>query len=116
MEYKIVEIEGGRVSEPIPLYGSAAITLDPLKRYTYADYLKWTDNLRRELVDGIAKLMSAPITVHARTSRNIVLKIGSFITRRKGKCEFFYAPIDVRLPQNGETADDKIYTVFLING
>jgi Uma2 family endonuclease len=34
----------------------------------------------------------------------------SFITKRKGKCEVFYAPIDVRLSLTGETADDKIET------
>ena len=111
MEYEIVELDGGKVSEPIPLYGRAAMTLDPLKRYTYADYLKWTDNLRRELVDGFAKLMSAPVIIHAITTRNIFMNIGSYLKKRKGKCKVFHAPVDVRLPKNGETADNKIYTV-----
>jgi Uma2 family endonuclease len=39
-------------------------------------------------------------------------KMWPFIKRRKGKCEIFHAPVDVRLPKNGETADNKIYTVL----
>ena len=31
--------------------------------------------------------------------------------KNKGKCEIFFAPFDVRLPKNGETANDRIYTV-----
>jgi len=28
------------------------LTLDMTKRYTYADYLTWLDDVRRELIDG----------------------------------------------------------------
>ena len=33
------------------------------------------------------------------------------IKRNKGDCEVFAAPFDVRLPKNGETEDNQIYTV-----
>jgi Uma2 family endonuclease len=33
------------------------------------------------------------------------------IKKHKGRCKVFPAPFDVRLPQNGEATDDKIYTV-----
>ena len=33
------------------------------------------------------------------------------IVKNNGKCEVYSAPFDVRFPKNGETADDKIYTV-----
>jgi Uma2 family endonuclease len=35
----------------------------------------------------------------------------SYVRKRKGKCEVHHAPFDVRFPRNGETADEKIYTV-----
>ena len=100
------------VSEPEVLYNVPETQLDFLKQYTYADYLTWADNVRRELVDGFIKIMSGPYTKHAKTSGNIFGRFWSYITKRKGKCEIFHAPIDVRLPKNKETADDKIYTVL----
>ena len=99
------------ICEPLVPYGAQVVSLDPDKRYTYADYLTWADYKRRELIDGVAKLMSAPIMIHAKLSRNIFDGIWSYVKKRKGKCEVFYAPVDVRLPKNGESADNKIYTV-----
>ena len=107
--YKIDNEPSCLVCEPPVQYGTPSVSIDT--HYTYADYLTWTDNIRRELVDGVAKLMSAPIIIHARASGKIFGKIWSYITKRKGKCEIFHAPVDVRLPRNGETADNKIYTV-----
>ena len=100
---------GDIICEPLVHYG--AINLDPAKRYSYADYLTWADDKRRELFDGIAKLMSGPLTKHAGITIDIAGRIWSYIKKRKGKCKIFHAPFDVRLPKNGETADDKIYTV-----
>ena len=108
------ESESIKVSEPIAVYGSGyALNLDDTKRYTYADYLTWFDNKRRELMDGFIRMMSpAASTKHAIVSYKLSYKLGAFIEKRKGKCKLFYAPFDVRLPNNKrETADDKIYTV-----
>jgi Uma2 family endonuclease len=87
------------------------LTLDLNKRYTYADYLTWLDDVRRELINGFIKMMSAPLSAHARVSKNITWHLESVIRRNKGKCEVFTAPFDVRFPKQGETADDKIDTV-----
>jgi len=81
------------------------------KRYTYADYLTWIDDVRRELIEGFIKLMPAPRPIHAKVSYNISWHLGAILKKNKGKCEVFYAPFDVRLPRNGETDNDKIYTV-----
>ena len=94
-----------------PLIKYETIVLDPAKRYNYADYLTWVDDKRRELFDGFVTMMAGPLTIHSRITTNIVSRAWSFIMRRKGKCKIFHSPIDVRLPKNGETADDKIYTV-----
>jgi len=53
----------------------------------------------------------AAYTRHAIISSNLVYSLSSFIRKRKGKCKLFDAPFDVRLPNNNETADDKVYTV-----
>jgi Uma2 family endonuclease len=88
------------------------LSLDLNKRYTYADYLTWLDDKRRELIDGFIKMMSpAPRRVHARASYRISLHLGLCLMKNKGKCEVYSAPFDVRFPKDGETAHDKIYTV-----
>ena len=86
------------------------LQLDLNKRYTFADYLTWMDDKRRELINGFVKLMSpAPKIIHQRISRKLTLKLGIFLENKS--CEMFYSPADVRLPNNGETSNDKIYTV-----
>ena len=87
------------------------LSLDLKKRYTYADYLTWMDDVRRELIEGFIKLFPAPRPAHAKISFNITWNLGAIIQKNKGRCEVYYAPFDVRLPKNGETAYDKIYTV-----
>jgi Uma2 family endonuclease len=87
------------------------LTLDLNKRYTYADYLTWMDDVRRELIEGFIHLLPAPRPAHAKVSFNITWNLGAILKKNKGKCEVFYAPFDVRLPKNGETDFDKIYTV-----
>jgi len=81
------------------------------KRYSYADYLTWTDDVMREIIDGIVYLFSAPSLKHAVAVRTFIGRAFSFVTKKKGKCEIFTAPFDVRFPTNGETDNDKIYNV-----
>ncbi|WP_156801931.1 Uma2 family endonuclease [Desulfurispora thermophila] len=73
-----------------------------LKRYSYADYLTWSDDQRWELIDGIPYNMTpAPSTLHQRVSARLLV---AFATYLQGKpCEVFAAPFDVRL---AESADD----------
>jgi Uma2 family endonuclease len=88
------------------------LTLDLNQRYTYADYLTWLDDKRRELVDGFIHLFSpAPSMRHAEVVRNIGGELYYILRDHEGPCKVFIAPFDVRLPKNGETANDKIYTV-----
>jgi Uma2 family endonuclease len=87
------------------------LVLDLNKRYTYADYLTWLDDVRRELIEGFIKFLPAPRSVHSKVGYKISWHLGLYIMKHKGKCEVYPAPFDVRLPKNGETAYDKIYTV-----
>jgi len=86
------------------------LQLDLNKRYTFSDYLTWIDDVRRELIDGFIQLMTpAPLTLHQITSGNFYGLIWTYL--RKKKCKIFDAPFDVRLPNNGEKENEKIYTV-----
>jgi len=100
------------VCEPEAAYGAPESYPDPAVRYTYADYLTWTDNIRRELVDGFIRLKSGVRVIHNYVTVNLTTILGRFVKKRKGKCKIFHGQVDVRLPKNGETADNKIYTVF----
>ncbi|MCF8372818.1 MAG: Uma2 family endonuclease [Bacteroidales bacterium] len=86
------------------------LKLDLNKRYTYADYLTWMDDVRRELFNGFIQLMSpSPSRLHQKTS-SILIKIWGVYLENK-KCEVYHAPSDVRLPQNKDKDDKTIYTV-----
>jgi Uma2 family endonuclease len=100
------ETETQRLKEPDGLY------INKYQLYTYADYLSWIDDKRRELINGVVfDLLSAPTRWHAGITTNLASVVNWFIKKRKGKCKVFHAPFDVRLPKNGETADNKVYTV-----
>jgi Uma2 family endonuclease len=88
------------------------LPLDLKKHYTYADYLTWLDDKRRELVDGFIRVMSpAPKVQHQRINGNLFGELRNIIKKHRGKCEVFHAPFDVRLPKNGEKEDHLIDTV-----
>lgn len=74
----------------------------PNRKYSYADYLKWPDEERWEIIDGIPYDISpAPSVDHQRISREIFMAFASYL--RDGKtCEAFYAPFDVRIPVGDE--------------
>lgn len=82
------------------------LNLDMNKRYSYADYLTWADDVRRELYEGFIKLMTPALsTLHQRISRKLVRKIDNFLDNKK--CEIFFAPSDVRFPKEKNNIDDK---------
>lgn len=87
------------------------LRLDLNKRYTFADYLTWFDDVRRELYNGFINLMvPSPTLSHQRVSGNLSRTLGNFLTTKK--CEVFYAPSDVRFAnKKNETSDEQIYTV-----
>jgi Uma2 family endonuclease len=88
------------------------LSLDHNKRYTYADYLTWMDDVRRELYDGFIKLMTpAPSSKHQELSVNLTILLGVFLMHKD--CKVYHAPSDVRFPKNGKSQNDKkVYTVL----
>ncbi|NOX46167.1 MAG: Uma2 family endonuclease [Chlorobi bacterium] len=88
------------------------IQLSQDKRYTYADYLTWLDDKRRELINGFVHLMTpAPDRKHQQISIHLSTELNLFL-RNNEACQVYSAPFDVRLPKkNKANDDDKIYTV-----
>lgn len=86
-----------------------ALNLDLNKKYSYADYLTWMDDKRRELFDGFIKMMTpAPSRKHQEISFNLTGILRNFLFRKN--CKGFAAPSDVRLPKSDKN-DKTIYTV-----
>ncbi len=82
--------------------------------YSYADYLKWNDGKRYELLYGKRyELMSAPTSQHGDISFNIAFLLKLYSREQKTKCRIFHAPFDVRLtkPNTESTENKDIYTV-----
>jgi len=86
------------------------LELDLTKRYSYADYLTWFDNVRRELIDGFIHLMSpAPSIKHQIVTGNIHTIVNSYLKSKK--CKVLIAPADVRLLNNQKKADKDVFSV-----
>jgi len=77
--------------------------------HTYAEYRAWPEDLRYELIDGVAYLMSpGPDRAHQEVAGEIFFQLRLAL---KGKpCFAYIAPLDVRLPKAGER-DDLVDTV-----
>ena len=88
------------------------LNLDLSKRYSYADYLTWMDDVRRELFDGFIKLMTpAPSSKHQELSVNLTRLFSNFLVRKQ--CKVYHAPSDVRFPKAKKSKEDKqVYTVL----
>jgi Uma2 family endonuclease len=76
---------------------------------TYADYLKWPDDERWELIDGEAHAMSpAPTISHQTAAGQLFRQIDEALDG--APCRALIAPVDVLLP-TPEEADDHASTV-----
>ncbi|NCA85648.1 MAG: Uma2 family endonuclease [Clostridia bacterium] len=86
------------------------LSLDTTKRYTYADYLTWMDDFRRELYDGFVKMMTpAPSRSHQKISVQLLKHLALYLDQKN--CEVYHAPSDVRLPIGMNEKDESIFTV-----
>jgi Uma2 family endonuclease len=77
--------------------------------HTYGDYLTWPEDVRYELIDGVAYLMApAPTVSHQDVAGEVFAQVKQAL--RGSPCRVLIAPVDVRLPKADE-ADDRIDTV-----
>ncbi len=80
----------------------------PATIFTYADYCRWPDDERWELIEGVAYAMAAPGLAHQTVVGELFRQIANHLVDRP--CRPFVAPFDVRLPRGNE-ADDDVTTV-----
>ena len=76
------------------------------KNFTYKDYLNWPDDIRAEIILGVAYMMSPPLTSHQRVAGKIFLKLATFLAGKT--CEAFIAPFGVRLFPKEDKTDDTV--------
>jgi len=81
------------------------LPLRDAQRHTYGEYLAWPEDVRYELIEGEAYLMSpAPTVGHQRLVLELARQIADAL--EGGECEVFVAPFDVRLPRADEPDGD----------
>lgn len=86
------------------------VYLRDTRRHTYGDYLIWSRDYGDELIDGAAYIRepSSPSCRHQEFVGELYRQIANTL---EGKpCRAYAAPLDVRLPKDGE-ADDQVDTV-----
>ncbi|WP_295882112.1 Uma2 family endonuclease [uncultured Thiohalocapsa sp.] len=79
------------------------------EHHTYGDYVNWPEDVRYELIDGVAYLMApAPTLEHQDIAGEIFRQLANTLLEKP--CRVYIAPVDVRLPKADE-ADELIDTV-----
>ena len=81
------------------------------RKYTYADYLKFPDDERWEIIEGIPYMQSAPTWQRQSISRELMLQFGEYL--RDKQCQVFAAPFDLRLPEvEARDNDEDVTNVY----
>jgi Uma2 family endonuclease len=76
-----------------------------LEHHTYADYCSWPDDVRYELIDGVAYAMGpAPVRRHQGILLELARQVANVL--EGSPCRPYIAPFDVRLPKADESDND----------
>jgi len=76
---------------------------DPIKTYTYKDYLTYDENERIEIIEGeIVSMSPAPSRIHQEVITEILFKIRQYIESNNSPCKVYAAPFDVILKNDDE--------------
>ncbi len=79
------------------------------EHHTYADYCSWPDDVRYELIDGVAYAMGpAPVRRHQGILGEVFRQVANILDG--SPCRPYIAPFDVRLPK-AEEIDNDVDTV-----
>ena len=70
------------------------------KGYTIADIEALPEGERAELIDGELFWMEAPTTIHQDLLSQLMIEIGLYIRKNKGKCRVMAAPFAVRIKKD----------------
>lgn len=82
------------------------------KHYTYADYEKWIDDERWELIDGVPYMMSIPHGNHQRIVTRLVGRLDASIRQ----CETFISPTDLTFETSEKTDGVVQPDIFVMCG
>ena len=100
------------IHEPEAIYLTKSDFDNPLKRFSFADFLRIPESNRiMEIMNGVLSLFAAPVTNHAYVTTVLSHRLLGFIEKKKGPCRVFHNPFCVRLAPDGATDNDKIYNV-----
>lgn len=80
-----------------------------VRKYTYADYLRYPDDERWEIIDGAPYMQSAPSWQHQSISRELLRQFSNYLLHRS--CEVFASPFDLRL-SDAEVNDEDVTNVY----
>jgi Uma2 family endonuclease len=75
-------------------------------RYTYADYAKWDEDFRCELIGGIVYMMASPSEWHQDVVGDVFSQLKASLKGKK--CKPMIAPFDVRLFPRKDGSDDNV--------
>jgi len=79
--------------------------IDPIKAYTYKDYLTYDENERIEIIEGeIINMNPAPSRIHQEIISELHFKLKEYIKSNNGSCKVYPAPFDVILKDD----DDEV--------
>ena len=77
--------------------------VDPIKTYTYKEYLTYDENERIEIIEGeIINMSSPPSRIHQEIISALVIEIGNHIKFNNGPCKIYPAPFDVIFKNDDE--------------
>jgi len=78
------------------------------KTYTYADYMKFPEGERIEIIEGrIYNMSLAPSRKHQEIISKLLIEIGSYIKANNGHCKVYPAPFDVILKNDVEETNNS---------
>lgn len=83
---------------------------DKSKKYTYADCLKWPEEERWEIIDGVPYLLSSPTWQHQALSLELSRQFSNYLINKP--CRVFTAPFDLRIPESAVERDEDCSNVF----
>ena len=86
-------------------------SLDINKHYTYEDCLSWPEGYHCEIINGVPIELPSKYVAQALVSSSLLMILHSHIEDMGYQYEAVGGIVDVRLPKNGEIANDKIDTV-----
>lgn len=80
------------------------------KKYTYADYLTWSEGERYEIIDGVPYMQAAPTWQHQAVLMELSRQFANYL--RNKTCMVFTSPFDLRLPEDNKQNDDDVTNVL----